>query len=833
MIEQRTLQTLEFDRIRERLAAHTAFSASRALALALLPADDAPAVRRAQRATTAARRLYDDHPEITIGGARDIRTQVELAQRGGMLEPAALIEVGATLRAMRELRYALLKLPESYAPLLDLANVLVDLSEIEAIIDRTFDGGGEVLDSASPDLGRIRAQARIAHARLMERLQSIVNSPTYAPVLQESIITMRDGRYVIPIKATGRRSLRGIVHDQSNTGATLFIEPLATVELNNTWRELQLAEQQEIIRILQVVSAQVGGHGLRIRTGVDALAQIDLLFAKGRFSAELHCVEPEIAGQEPPEFFPTTFASQPADDEAVQRIPDGVALRLVQARHPLLQQATVVPTNLWLGGGPDHVRILLITGPNTGGKTVALKTAGLLSVMAQSGLHIPAAWGSRLSIFEGIFADIGDEQSIEQSLSTFSSHMTHIITILDTLQRERLGARALVLFDELGAGTDPTEGAALARAIIERLLDLNCLMIGTTHYAELKAYAYTTPGVENGSVAFDTETLRPTYRLEVGLPGRSNALAIASRLGLESGLIERARSFLSTESEAIEDLLAGIARERDAAVTERARAAELREDTEKIRDQLQHELDRFEQERVERLRAFEAQLDGELRDARQEVRRLRDDTRAVSVTREWMQQAEERLKAVDERVDSRRQTRPTSVPAVQAPRPFQSGDRVHVASVKLDGEILDVDQVAGEADVQVGGFRMHVDLRELRRLKGGDGERSTVATPTQPQRAPSASTRSGGSTSTPVRDVSMQLDLRGMRASEIDALLDRYLNDAYLSNLDQVRIVHGKGTGTLRKIVRDALVAHPLVASYAAGIDGEGGDGVTTARLVR
>ncbi|HZC29743.1 MAG TPA: Smr/MutS family protein, partial [Gaiellaceae bacterium] len=519
-------------------------------------------------------------------------------------------------------------------------------------------------------------------------------------------------------------------------------------------------------------------------------------------SAGLDCVEPLIG------------TSAPTPEGTAANVPDA-PLRLIQARHPLLDQTTVVPTNLWLGG---TMRVLLITGPNTGGKTVALKTAGLLALMAQSGLHIPAAFGSRVPVFTRVFADIGDEQSIEQSLSTFSSHMSHIITILDQLSTMRLGPRALVLLDEIGAGTDPTEGAALARAIVERLLDLECLVIATTHYAELKAYAYNTPGVENGSVAFDQETLRPTYELEIGLPGRSNALAIAVRLGLPRELVDRARSFLSAETEQVEDLLAAIARERNSVEAERVRAEELREDAEKVRNQLQHELDELRRERQARVEAFEREMEEELRGARQELRRLRDDTRSASLTREWMQQAEERLHAAGERVEASRSRRAASPAPVQPVRTLQPGDRVHVASVNLDGEVLAVDEDSGEVDVQVGGFRMRVDARELRRPKGG----GPVTLPPRAVAPPP-----------PSRDVSMQLDLRGLRAHEIPELLDRYINDAYLANLDEVRIVHGKGTGTLRKIVRDGLAAHPLVKSFAPGVDGEGGEGVTTAKLER
>ncbi len=804
-IHNRTLQTLEFPKILDRLAQHTSFSASRELALALRPNDDAAEVAAMQRATSAARHLFDEHPEITIGGARDIRASVSLSQRGGALEPSALLDVSATLAAMRQLRVALMKLPdEPYGPLIDLAAMLPDLPEIENAINRSIDPGGEVLDSASPALGRIRSEIRIAYSRLMERLQSIIASQEYAPALQEPIITVREGRYVVPIKATGRRVLRGIVHDQSNTGATLFIEPLQTVELNNTWRELQIAEHQEIVRILQMLSAQVANEGEYIKGGVEALSRIDLLFAKGRYSAMLNAVAPDIV---------RNVGATDAEGNVVPSV------RINRGRHPLIDPAMVVPTNIWLGA---DMQILLITGPNTGGKTVALKTVGLLALMTQSGMHIPASPGSTMPIFSGVYADIGDEQSIEQSLSTFSSHMSHIIAILNELGEQHMGPRALVLLDELGAGTDPTEGAALARSIVERLLDLECMVIATTHYAELKAFAYNTQGVENGSVAFDEESLRPTYVLEIGLPGRSNALAIATRLGLDPTLITRSRSFLSAETEQVEDLLAGIARERDSIAAERNRATELREDAEKVRDLLQQELDEAYTQRQARIDAFERELDNELRDVRQELRRLRDDTRSASLTREWMQQAEDRLKSVAARVEESRpkNPRPAAQPQ-QQPRVLQPGDRVHVASVKLDGEVISVDEEEGEVDVQVGGFRMRVDARELRKPKTG----APVTMPPRPvvTTAPPP----------PARDVSMQLDLRGMRAHEIAEALDRYLNDAYLASLSDVRIVHGKGTGTLRKVVRDALAQHSLVQSFAAGIDGEGGEGVTTAKLRR
>jgi DNA mismatch repair protein MutS2 len=539
----------------------------------------------------------------------------------------------------------------------------------------------------------------------------------------------------------------------------------------------------------------------------------------------------------------------------------------------------VVPTDLYLGGA---FRILLITGPNTGGKTVALKTTGLLALMAQAGLHIPAREPSRLPVFGQVFADIGDEQSIEQSLSTFSSHMTNIIRILRALENptddrrpttddrrqtaderakagKKLGEEelerlanwrkvepgewapvepltpepqlALVLLDELGAGTDPVEGAALARAIVEQLLALGVLAVATTHYAELKAFAYATDGVENSSVEFDVETLAPTYKLTIGLPGRSNALAIASRLGLASALVERARATMAREDAHVEDLLAGIHREREAAAGERSRAEELRSDAEKYRERLAEELREFERQREAEWQAARDQLEDELREARSQLRRLRDEFRSVSLTRQWMEEAEKRLQETQSQVkeivrpkqrldigDSAAQS-PIPSPQSQAPRPLQIGDTVLVRSVGLTGEILSIDEAEQTAEVQVGGFRMQAELAELRREKQSERK----------DEARRASTPS--SSLPPPPDVTMNFDMRGWRAADVAEKLDRYLNDAYLAGLPFVRLIHGKGTGALRQVVRDVLGGHPLVASFGSG-GSDGGEGVTVARLV-
>ncbi|HEU5098969.1 MAG TPA: endonuclease MutS2 [Roseiflexaceae bacterium] len=868
-ISEQTLETLEFPKIRDRLARHTSFSASRELALGLLPSTDAYLIRRRLRLTSEARRLLDERPDASIGGARDIRPAAGLARRGGVLDAAVFLEIAATLASGRRLRGLLLKQDaESFPSLRELAEDLPNLQPVEDAIAATIGEDGTVLDSASPKLGRLRAEVRIAFGRLQDKLQNMISSTQYGDSLQEPIITVRSGRYVVPVKASHKRNIRGLVHDQSASGATLYIEPIAIVELNNKWRELQLAEEEEVARILAELSERVGGYAAEIVAGVEALAALDLAFAMAKYSLALRCVEPEIV-----EGLRTEgrgLSEQSSADSVLS--PQSSALILTQARHPLLDQSTVVPTDLYLGG---EFRILLITGPNTGGKTVALKTTGLLALMAQAGLHIPAAEPARLPVFGQIFADIGDEQSIEQSLSTFSSHMSNIIRILRALENPQaaqdggrrtkdekaattaaLGAEelerlsnwrradpnewvplepvfaepqlALVLLDELGAGTDPVEGAALARAIIERLLALGVLGVATTHYAELKAFAYATEGVQNGSVEFDVETLAPTYKLTIGLPGRSNALAIARRLGLSEALVERARSMMAREDAQVEDLLAGIHREREATALELKRTEELRDDAEKYRERLATELRDFERQREAEWQAARDQIDDELREVRGQLRRLRDEFRSVSVSRQWMEEAEKRLQETQGQIKEIAQPAAKPRPAVeqpaaqpQAPRPLQIGDTVLVRSVGLSGEILSIDEEEETAEVQVGGFRMQANLSELRRETKGDRK----ARP-EPQRA-----ESPRASLPPAADVGMSFDMRGWRAGEVADKLDRYLNDAYLAGLPYVRLIHGKGTGALRQIVRDTLTGHPLVASFGGG-GPDGGEGVTVARLV-
>ncbi|HEX6798809.1 MAG TPA: hypothetical protein VF116_13960, partial [Ktedonobacterales bacterium] len=509
-IGQKSLVTLEYPKIVERVAREAAFSASKELARTLLPASEIGAVRRRLALTTEARRLMELRPDVGVRGARDVRPHAAAAEHGVVLSPTELREVLVTLRSSGHLGRLIARLDSSFSLLKALAEDLPARPALEGHIEEAIGEEGEVLDSASAELRRLRAEIRAAQARLQERLGTLVGE--FRTALQEPIITQRNDRYVLPVRAEARGQVKGIVHDQSGSGATVFVEPLVVVEMNNRLRELRMAEQSEIERILAALSDEVGRDAAYVRLAVELLAELDLQFAKARYAALIRASEPKVDG--------------------------AGRLDLHEARHPLLS-GHVVPIDFRLG---DDFQMVVITGPNTGGKTVALKTVGLLSLMAAAGLHIPAREDSVVPVYRAVYADIGDEQSIEQSLSTFSSHLSRIVEILAAAE-----PGDLVLLDELGAGTDPGEGSALARAILAELLERGVASIATTHYSELKAFAHEQPGAVNASVEFDVETLSPTYRLSIGLPGRSNATAIAQRLGLPAAIIERAREFVGSE----------------------------------------------------------------------------------------------------------------------------------------------------------------------------------------------------------------------------------------------------------------------------------------------
>ncbi|MGC9082011.1 MAG: endonuclease MutS2 [Anaerolineae bacterium] len=785
-------QTLELPKILERLAAHASFSVGAEKARALAPSTVPTEIRERLATTTEARRFLALYPLTDLGGARDVRPMVEAARREAVLAPADLLDIAQTLQAARRLRQTLTRQEAQFPRLAAIAARLEPCPELVEAIERVLDERGEVRDDASPALARIRSDLRAAHHRLITRLQRIISSPETAPFLQEPIITMREGRYVIPLKADFKGRIRGIVHDRSASGATLFIEPLSVVELGNTWRELQAAEEQEIQRILADLSARVAARGAEVLETVDALADLDLAFAKARYADELDAVEPTMADGKPDR--------------------DPTRLRLLRARHPLLDPATVVPIDVILDG---ETHVLVITGPNTGGKTVTLKTVGLLALMAQSGLHIPADETSMLPVFTAVYADIGDEQSIEQSLSTFSAHLTNILSFI-----HQADEHSLVLLDELGAGTDPAEGAALARALLETFRQRGAVTLVATHYPELKAYAQLTPGVCNACVEFDPETLRPTYRLTIGIPGRSNALAIARRLGLDEEIVRRAEALLSPQERQTEHLLADLHRLRLEAARARDEAYAARAEAQRLAEELRRRLARIDEERA-------VILEEARREAQEELERLREEARAMR--QQWRRMplassgapdssgapglppaAAEVEAALDRLAAEVAEALPAPAPLFPT-GPLRPGDTVWVKSLRALGQLRALTD--DEAEVQVGPLRARVPVRELER-------RAPPERPVEP---------SGVRYMPP--SVPLRLDLRGQTVEEALESLDRYLDAAALAGLPWAHIVHGKGTGALRQAVRDFLRHHPLVRSYRSGEEGEGGDGVTVVVL--
>jgi DNA mismatch repair protein MutS2 len=799
MQSSKSLHTLEYGKIIDRLAALCAFPASRRLALDLQPSSDYPEVLRRQRFTAEGRRALELKPNLSLAPARDVRDMVDHAARGHVLEPAELLDIQATLNLARSVRDTLSRLRVQVPLLAETAERTAsggDLGELEGRIGRTVNQRAEVVDNASPVLAQLRRDAGHAHDRLTHRLQQIVGSPSNRGTLQEPIVTLRDGRYVVPVKAELRSQLPGIVHDVSSSGATVFLEPLEVVEMGNKWRELQLEEQREVQRILRGLSEAVGRSAADIAAAVDALASIDLALAKARLGEALR------AGELPHEGFDQPWLAQSG------------GLHLADARHPLLT-GHVVPITVWVGSDDkDGFRSLLITGPNTGGKTVALKTIGLLSLMAQAGLPVPAGADSRLPIFDGVYADIGDEQSIEQSLSTFSSHMGNIISILGAATPS-----SLVLLDELGAGTDPTEGSALARAILRYLLRVGCLAIATTHHGELKAFAHATPGIANASVEFDPETLSPTYHLTIGLPGQSNALAIAARLGMPEDVLTEARESIAPDRLAVESLIVDLARQREAAESARfeqesaaARAQQAeRQVTERLavlesgRDRL---LEQTRREMADQLSQARARLHEALREL-ERASRLPAPERAVAF--EAAQQEIESVEKAVEKLERRRRRRRGPLP------PIEPGDLLFLRDLPLPGEALSPPDDQGEVEVKLGALRARVSLRQIDRVQKREGE---------PGVGPTVRRAAG-----PTPRVPAELDVRGMSADEALILVEQRLDEAFRTGLAEVRIVHGKGTGTLRRAVREMLSKHALVRSHASAPPREGGDGVTLVEL--
>lgn len=796
------LHTLELPKILDRLAAHCSFSASAALARALEPATEPAEVERRLAETAEARDALGKNDQLGIGGARDVREAVRLAARGGVLEPQTFLEIRDTLLSGRNIQRALSRFGAIYPQLTTITNAIEPSGALVAEINRCIDDSGEVRDTASPELAVIRREVRVVHDRLLAKLQRMVSDAGNAPYLQEALVTQRGGRYVIPVKADFKGRIPGVVHDQSASGMTLFIEPLATLELNNEWRELQLAEEREVRRILTALSGWVGAEADSIVRTVEAIARFDLALAKAKYAEATRSVKPQIdrrivgPGDK--------GMGRQGDEESSS---SGSRIAIMQARHPLLNPDTVTPIDVTL---PEGVRVLVITGPNTGGKTVALKTIGLLALMAQCGLHIPCA-SARLPVFSAVYADIGDEQSIEQSLSTFSAHLTNLRTFL-----ERVHERTLVLLDELGAGTDPAEGAALARAILEYLLRTGAVCVVATHYPELKAWASLTPGAANANVAFDYETLRPLYKLSIGLPGRSNAFAIAQRLGVPEEIVSTARRYLDANVARAEDMLAEIARLQQQ--TERAleAARKSQQEAEANAERIRARLNTIEDERKALIEQAREEALRETEQLRAEVRRLRNRIVAAGGSLDEAKRIEHEVEKLAEEAAA---YKPKPVPREpQRKRAIQAGDAVRVKSL---GAIAEVNALDGdEADVQIGRMRMRVKLNDLERLSPGALTRSSqteardevVSLPRVP---------------TPP----LELDLRGLTTEEGVARVRDYLDRAARAGLPFVRLIHGKGTGALRRAIRDAIRDDPAVQSFETGLEGEGGDGVTVVKL--
>jgi len=777
VIPDKTLRTLELDKILGRLAEYAGFSAGKEAALALEPATELRSVRERLSHTSEARRLFAVKPSTHLGGAHDVRGAVRRAEVGSVLSPADLLEIGDTLGASARFRSSALAEDVDLPWLRLQAQRMVESRPLKQAIEETFNDRGDVMDSASTALRKIRHEMHAAQGRLMERLNSIIASQDYRTALQEPIVTMRNGRYVVPVKSEARSKVPGVIHDQSSSGQTVFVEPLVVTDMNNRLKELELDEQREIERVLLALSAQVAEQAGDLRGTVEALRDVDVAFAKARYADVQRAVEPKLN-----------------DDGRVS---------LSGARHPLLS-ADVVPISLWLG---DQFRVLVITGPNTGGKTVSLKTVGLLTLMAQSGLHIPADPQSEIAVFSEIYADIGDEQSIEQSLSTFSSHMRNIVAMLPDF-----GEKSLVLLDELGAGTDPAEGAALARALLTTLVESQARAVVTTHYSELKTFAHESESVENASVEFDVETLSPTYRLTIGVPGRSQAIAIAKRLGMPQHVLAIARQSLSTGAVRVEKLLSQIQAERQEIGNLFRRASELHEDARKLRDRVQNELTNVLRDRDEVLDRARIEAAGIVRELRSRLRDIEHDAKGAASRREQREtrtRLDQVLEATSKELGPVAAEHEAANGGVAAVTP---GATVNVLSLDQQGTVVSVS--GGEAEVQIGLFKMRVPTDDLEIVAKKDRQ-SAPAVQFQATRE-----------SPPI-----EIDVRGWRPDEAMREVDQYLHDNYMHGHGTIRIIHGKGTGALRNAIREQLRGHPLVKTAETEKRELGGEGVTVVTL--
>ena len=695
-----------------------------------------------------------------------------------------MLGIASCLKAARIAKDILAKEVGEESYLYNLAGLLITHRSAEEEINRCIINEDEIFDGASPALARIRRAMRLANEKVREKLNSMIRSTAYQKYLQEPIITIRNGRFVIPVKQEYRQQVPGLIHDQSSSGATLFIEPSAVVELGNEYKKLLAEEADEIERILTELTAMLAPYADEIREDLNIMGQIDLVFAKAKLSRELNAVMP--------------------------RLNRNNYVRIVRGRHPLIPADRVVPIDIWIG---RDYRSLIITGPNTGGKTVTLKIVGLFALMVQSGIFVPANEGSEFPVFEHIYADIGDEQSIEQSLSTFSSHMKNIVGILD-----KADENSLVLLDELGAGTDPIEGAALAMSILEELNDRHCICVSTTHYSEIKAFAMTHEGMENASMEFDIDRLCPTYRLYIGIPGKSNAFEISSRLGLPNSIIDKAKGFLKGEDVRFEDIISSAQSQHRIAEEERKMAEEARAELEKLRADAERERRKLDEDR-NRLQA-KAKEDAKriVADTKREMEKLIVEIRSIkdidrSAADRVIQAARDTLRATETAVNEKEAIKKED--NTKPPKTVRAGDTVNIVTLDQKATVLSAPDSKGEVMVQAGVMKLNVKLKDIRLI-----EEKKAAAPTSGKFGLGAG-----------KQVGLELDVRGMLVDEANIIVDRYLDDAYNAGLSEVNIIHGKGTGALRAGVQAFLKRHPLVKGYRMGSYGEGDAGVTVVTL--
>ena len=784
-MNERSIRVLEFYKIKEKLRKYAVTSGGKELVDKLAPYSSAYEVREALEESREALELLIKKGNPPFEGLHDVREGIERAKKGGCLNPAQLLYIGNMLRCTSRIQEYLTRKEEeeSFPKLEDLAYILTPIKNLENEIEYAIVSEEEISDRASSTLHNIRRSLKEKNSSVRDKINSIVRSN--AKYLQDAIYTMRGDRYVLPVKAEYKGAVPGLVHDQSSTGATLFIEPMSLVNLNNEIKELKLKEQAEIERILWALSKKVKDNSDVCSSNMKILLQIDFIFAKGKYASSIDGMMPKVNE-------------------------DG-SFNLVGAKHPLIDRDKVVPSDIYLG---NNFSVLMVTGPNTGGKTVTIKTVGLLHLMGMSGLLIPTRDDSSISFYREVFADIGDEQSIEQSLSTFSSHLTNIVGIMREADRD-----SLVLFDELGAGTDPTEGAALATAIIETLKERGTKIIGTTHYSELKGYALKTPGVENASVEFDVETLRPTYRLLIGVPGKSNAFEISKRLGLDDFVIEKAKGFVSEENMQFEDLIRDL-QEKSIIANRDAREAErIKIETEKIKRTYEEKLKRLETTRdkaYNEARREAKEIISAAKDEADEILKAMRELEKFGISGGGRKRLEEERKKLKDSLEDREKAlikeRENAGEVIEK---VTLGMEAFLPSLNQKVIIISMPDNRGEVQVEAGIMKISVKLKDLRKAEKTKEEK----------------VRKKREVKLNLRSVESRLDLRGLDAEEACYRTDKYLDEAYMANLGEVTIVHGKGTGILRKAINDMLKRHPHVKSYRLGAYGEGGDGVTMVEL--